>query len=174
MKLLFLAIAATSFFQIQKCEALNISDIIGNWKLKGTVVEYGKKIQLTGPTTITSEMIGYDWEGGPYQATVVRSYIKIKGAPQIFSEEFFFDDGDYYSSTSEGNSAGEAFEESYGNWEVSENKIYLNISSYYYDTDEEIYSASYTYTVKGRKKIVVSGTSSVGGRASAVYTRKGK
>ncbi len=168
MKLLLLAIAATSFFQIQKCEALNISDIIGNWRVKLTAVIDGKKTQLTGPTTITSELVGYDWEGGPYQATVVRSYIKIKGAPQIFSEAFFFDDGDYLSSNSE--------EEVYslGVWTVSENKIYLNTSLYDWDTDEEIATTSFTYTVKGRKKIVVSGTSSVGVRFSGVYTRKGK
>jgi hypothetical protein len=170
MKLLFLAIAATSFFQIQKCEALNISDIIGNWKLKATVVVNGKKISATGPTTITSE-IDYDWEV-PRSATVVRSSIKIKGAPQIFTEEFFYDDGGYYGSSS----AGEEY--SFGDWSVSENKIDLSTQEYEYDyfddTAVEIGTTSFTYTVKGRKKIVVSGTSSYGVRFSGVYTRKGK
>ena len=168
MKLLLLAIAATSFFQIQKCEALNSSDIIGKWSLKATLVANGKKITVTGPTTITSEMIGYDWEGGPYQATVVRSSIKIKGAPQIFTEEFFYDDGGYFGSDSE--------EEEYssGDWAVSENKIYLSAQVYDWDTDVELGTKSFTYTVKGRNKIVVSGTYSNGVRFSAVYTRKGK
>ena len=107
------------------------------------MVANGKKISATGPTTITSE-IDYDWEV-PRSATVVRSSIKIKGVPQIFTEEFFYDDGGFYGSSS----AGEEY--SFGDWSVSENKIYLSTQEYeydyYYNTAVEIATTSFTYTV---------------------------
>jgi hypothetical protein len=172
MKLLFLAIAATSFFQIQKCEALNIPDIIGNCRVKLTAVVDGKKTPATATSTITRETFEYD--GERYEATVLREYYKFKGNPIIYSEQIFFDDGDYYSVEQVGNSEGELIAYSSGSFTVSENKIYVNSDVYDGETDALWFSKNMTYTTKGRKKIVFSRTDSDGDRFSGVMVRKGK
>ncbi|MBJ7396842.1 MAG: hypothetical protein JHC76_12435 [Akkermansiaceae bacterium] len=158
MKILFLAIAATSFFQIQKCEAIP-DDFLGKWSAKTTVVYSGKKIQGTGTETISR----LETQGALFQ-----SYVKIKGQSPTYGEARCYDSGVVEVEVWTG---GEYAGSGDGVWSVSENQLFARV---YMTTLYMDYSQDVTYTVKGRKKVVMSTTTSYGARGSGVMVRKGK